>query len=192
LNDGQPSVEQRLQALQEQIENDKKTKADKDLSDAQQKDAQLIEQYQQSLFAVTESEPDEFEVMRAYADEGSYQMAFNVALQFLEANGVIPNPRDICVEVEKYYVDRATKLRQLKKLGLGNGPTETPSAPETMPPPQVAAQSKTLTNSASSFAAAAAKPDASVTSDNPMDPEVRRRWTVERLRRQREEAAKTS
>lgn len=179
LNDGKPTVEQELAALRDQIANDKKSDAEAKATASQQRDEALIKQYQQNLLSVTDSDPDEFELIKAHADEGSYELAFQVALHLLQKEKVIPDPTRVCKMVEEHLLGRSKKLLALKKLSGGPTPQENASVPEKMveskAPP---AQSKTLTNTMN----AVAKTPLAKAEPNLMDPEVRRRWTAQKLR----------
>lgn len=187
LNDGKPTVEQELKSLRDQIDADKKAKADREVAEAASRDQALIQQYQQNIIQVAEKNPDEFELMHAYSEDGSYQLALQVAIDYFQrTKGQILDPKKACEAVENYYLEKTKKLHTLKKLGFKEPTTETEGAPEKTVGTKVQpAPSKTLTNSAASFAAAV--PSISPSSPNLMDPEVRARWTAEKIRKAREQ-----
>lgn len=181
LNDGKPSVEQELQSLRDQIESDKKYRTEQESRQEAQAEAEIIEQYQGQIISVAEKEPDAFELMNANADNGSFELALEVAKQHFAKTGEIIPPRKACEAVETYLEAKAKKMLHLKKLGYQEKPaTETTSAPQKSPS---ALTSKTLTNQAT--AASVASPPTTKPGQNLMDPETRLKWSAEKLRQAR-------
>lgn len=180
LNEGKPSVEMELQILKKQMEDDRQARENERLEAGKREETEAVENYKRQIMSEIDTNSDAFELMTAYKDDGSIDLALQVAEQTYMKTGEIISAKEACEAVEKHYEAMARKILQAKKLGLGKAQVENESAsPIAAAIKASVAPSKTLTNQAS-VASVAAPPSEQA----PMDPEARLRWTVQKLRQQ--------
>jgi hypothetical protein len=133
INDGQPTLEQQVKALQEKLEGEEKRKQSEEQArlEAQEKEQEkkVIDDFKQKITEFINQDTDKYEAIAALKVQDQVWEIINA--NFQETGELMPI-HEAAEQLENQIIEGAKTLLKLKKLGLGQEPpqTNTPQSPK--------------------------------------------------------------